>query len=42
MTVSAAANALILAAAIAASIDDIDAISVVDADGEFFRKAYQS
>jgi hypothetical protein len=42
MSVTAAANALILASVIAASIDNIDVISVVDAGGECFRKAYQS
>jgi len=38
MSVTAAANALVLAAAIAASIDDIDVLSVQDAGGEIFRK----
>lgn len=41
MTVTAAANLLILDAAIAASIDDIDVISLQNSSGEFFRKAYQ-
>jgi hypothetical protein len=42
MSVSAAANALILASVIAKSIDNIDVISIQDAGGEVFRKAYQS
>jgi hypothetical protein len=42
MTVSAAANALILASAISESIDNIDVMSVQDAGGEVFRKTYQS
>lgn len=42
MSVTAAANALILAAVIAESIDNIDVISLQKSSGEFFRKAYQS
>lgn len=42
MSVTAAAKQLILDAAMAASIDDIDVISLQNASGEFFRKAYQS
>lgn len=42
MSVTAAANTLILNSVIAASIDNIDVISVLDAWGEFDRKAYQS
>lgn len=42
MTVTSGANALILAATIAASIDDIDVISLQNSGGEFLRKAYQS
>ena len=37
MTVTAAANALILASVIAESIDNIDVISVQDAGGELLR-----
>ena len=42
MTVTYEAEYLILVSVIAASIDNIDVISVVDAGGECFRKAYQS
>jgi len=42
MTVTAAANTLILEAVKDASIDNIDVISLQNASGEFFRKAYQS
>lgn len=42
MSVTSGANALILAATIAASIDDIDVISLQNSGGEFLRKAYQS
>lgn len=42
MTVTAAANALILASVIAESIDNIDVISVQDAGGELLRVAPQS
>lgn len=42
MSVTAAANTLILNSVIAASIDNIDVISVLNADGEFVRKAFQS
>ena len=42
MTATNDANALILAATIAASIDDIDVISLQNSGGEFLRKAYQS
>lgn len=37
-----AANGLILSSVIAATLDNIDVISVVGAGGEYFRKAYQS
>jgi len=42
MSATAAANALILTAAINASIDDIDVISLQNSSGEYLRKAYQS
>lgn len=42
MSVTAAANALILASVIAESIDNIDVISLKTAGGELVRKAYQS
>ncbi len=42
MSVTAAADALILAAAIAASIDDIDVVSLQNAGGELVRKAYSA
>lgn len=42
MSVTAAANALILASVIAESIDNIDVISLRTASGELVRKAYQS
>lgn len=42
MTVKDAAKALILASAIAASIDNIDVLSVQDADGEVIRIEPQS
>ena len=42
MSVTAAANALILESVIAASIDNIDIISLHNASGELVRKAYQS
>lgn len=42
MSATTAANALILSAAVAASIDDIDVISLQNSSGEYFRKAYQA
>jgi len=42
MSVTAAANALILTSAIAQSIDNIDVISISTASGEVYRKAYQN
>ena len=42
MSVTAAANALILASVISESIDNIDVISLRTAGGELVRKAYQS
>ena len=42
MSVTAAANTLILNSVIAESIDNIDVISVIDAGGENVRKAYQA
>lgn len=42
MTVTAAANALILAATIAESIDNIDVISLQNSSGEILRKEPQS
>ena len=42
MTVTAAANALVLNSVIAASIDNITIISLRTSGGELFRKAYQS
>lgn len=42
MSVTAEANALILDSVIQKSIDNIDVISLQNASGEFFRKAYQS
>ncbi len=42
MSVTDAAKALILASVIAESIDNIDVISLQNAGGEIFRKAYQS
>lgn len=38
MSVTAAADALVLAAAIAASMDSVTVISIQDAGGEIFRK----
>lgn len=42
MSVTTAADALILTATIDASIDNIDVISLKKSSGEFFRKAYQA
>lgn len=42
MSVTAAANQLILDAVIPKSIDNVDVISLQNVSGEFFRKAYQS
>ena len=42
MSVTAAANALILTSVIAESIDNIDVISLKKAGGELVRKVYQS
>lgn len=42
MSVTSAANALILSATITASIDNITVISLQKSSGEYFRKAYQS
>lgn len=42
MTITAAANTLILNSTISVSIDDIAVIGVYRAAGEFFRKAYLS
>lgn len=42
MSVTAAANALVLTAAIAQSIDNIDVISLQNSGGEYLRKAPQA
>jgi len=42
MSVTAGANALILTAAIAESIDNIDVISLQNSGGDYLRKAYQA
>ncbi len=42
MSITAAANSLILDTVISKSIDNIDVLSVSDAGGEVFRKAYQN
>lgn len=42
MSITTAANNLILATTILKTIDNIDVISLEKSTGEFFRKAYQS
>lgn len=42
MAITAAANALVLSASITASLDSISHIALLNAGGEFIRKAYET